>query len=119
MTQRLVKHPFLAIFDGPDTNSSTEARTHSTVPFQALYLMNNPFVHEQAASFARRLLAASPEPATRIDVAYELAWGDPDEPKSSSRTARFLNDCSGSLETSAAPRELASSKPGPAWPRSC
>ena len=26
MTQRLVKHPYLAIFDGPDTNVSTEAR---------------------------------------------------------------------------------------------
>ena len=27
MTQRLVKHPFLAIFDGPDTNTSTDVRT--------------------------------------------------------------------------------------------
>ena len=26
MTQRLVKHPFLAIFDGPDTNVSTDVR---------------------------------------------------------------------------------------------
>ncbi len=49
MTQRLVKHPYLAIFDGPDTNVSTEARPRSTVPLQALYLMNNPFVQEQAA----------------------------------------------------------------------
>ena len=57
MTQRLVKHPYLAIFDGPDTNVSTEARTRSTVPLQALYLMNNPFVQEQAAGLARRLIA--------------------------------------------------------------
>ena len=27
MTQRLLKHPFLAIFDGPDTNSSTDVRS--------------------------------------------------------------------------------------------
>ena len=54
MTQRLVKHPFLAIFDGPDTNFSTDARAGSTVPLQALYLMNNPFVQEQAAGLARR-----------------------------------------------------------------
>ena len=26
MTQRFQKHPFLALFDGPDTNASTEAR---------------------------------------------------------------------------------------------
>ncbi len=59
MTQRLVKHPYLALFDGPDTNSSTDSRPHSTVPLQALYLMNNPFVLEQAAAFARRLVAGS------------------------------------------------------------
>ena len=57
MTQRLVKHPFMAIFDGPDTNASTDLRPRSTVPLQALYLRNNPFVHEQAAGFADRLIA--------------------------------------------------------------
>ena len=31
MTQRLVKHPYLAIFDGPDTNTSTDVRPRSTV----------------------------------------------------------------------------------------
>src|SRR5207245_3545592 len=48
MTQRLQRHPYLAIFDGPDTNTSTEQRTSSTVPQQALFLMNNPFVLAQA-----------------------------------------------------------------------
>ena len=53
MTQRLVKHPFMAIFDGPDTNASTDLRPRSTVPLQALYLRNNPFVQEQASRFRR------------------------------------------------------------------
>ncbi len=44
MTQRLVKHPFLALFDGPDTNTSTDVRGRSTVPLQALWFLNNPFV---------------------------------------------------------------------------
>ena len=60
MTQRLVKHPFLAIFDGPDTNTSTDVRARSTVPLQALYLMNNPFIQEQSAALARRLFARLP-----------------------------------------------------------
>ena len=51
MTQRLVRHPYLALFDGPDTNLSTDVRTSATVPLQALYLMNNPFVAEQACRF--------------------------------------------------------------------
>src|SRR5262249_17227224 len=59
MTQRFQRHPFLALFDGPDTNPSTEQRTASTVPLQALFLTNAPFVTEQAEGFARRLLAAS------------------------------------------------------------
>jgi len=107
MTQRLVKHPFLAIFDGPDTNSSTDVRTHSTVPLQALYLRNNPFVHDQAASFAGRLLAGSGDrdPADRIERAYELAWGRPPRSDELERTLRFLDDCRGALKKARIPGE--------------
>src|SRR5206468_9698451 len=45
MNQRLRRHPFLALFDGPDPNASTPRRTETTVPTQALFLMNDPFVH--------------------------------------------------------------------------
>jgi hypothetical protein len=74
MTQRFQRHPFLALFDGPDTNTTTEQRASSTVPLQALYLMNNPFMNERAEGFARRLLAASTEPKERIELMYRLAW---------------------------------------------
>ena len=63
MTQRLIKHPFLAIFDGPDTNSSTDVRSQSTVPLQALYFLNNPFVLENAEGLAHRMIAASTDSA--------------------------------------------------------
>ena len=75
MTQRLVKHPFLALFDGPDTNTSTDVRSRSTVPLQALFLMNNPFVQEQAAALAGRLIGESADRKQRLDRAWELAWG--------------------------------------------
>ncbi|HTU90288.1 MAG TPA: PSD1 and planctomycete cytochrome C domain-containing protein [Gemmataceae bacterium] len=75
MTQRLQRHPFLALFDGPDTNVTTDTRTRSTVPLQALYLMNNPFVTEQAKALATRLLRGSPELRQRVRQGYELAWG--------------------------------------------
>jgi hypothetical protein len=77
MTQRLQRHPFLALFDGPDTNVSTDTRTRSTVPLQALYLMNNPFVTEQAKALAARLLRGSAELRQRVRQGYELAWGRP------------------------------------------
>jgi hypothetical protein len=77
MTQRLQRHPYLTLFDGTDTNHSTDQRTASTVPLQALYLMNNEFVKTQAEGLARRLLAKSPEDAKRIEEAFVLAWNRP------------------------------------------
>jgi hypothetical protein len=103
MTQRLVKHPYLAIFDGPDTNVSTEARTNSTVPLQALYLMNNPFVQEQAAGLVRRLIAASPDPAQRIEMAYRLAWSRPPTTDDCSRAQEFVKAAQLSLAKSGEP----------------
>ena len=52
MTQRIRRHPFLALFDGPDGNVSTAHRDSTTVPTQSLFLMNDPFVHAQSSRFA-------------------------------------------------------------------
>jgi hypothetical protein len=90
MTQRLVKHPYLAIFDGPDTNTSTDVRSRSTVPLQALYLMNNPFVHEQAAALATRLEREATDPLERIDRAWELSWGRRPTDRERQRACRYL-----------------------------
>ncbi|HEY7308187.1 MAG TPA: DUF1553 domain-containing protein [Gemmataceae bacterium] len=75
MTQRIQRHPFLALFDGADTNASTAERVTSTTPLQALYLMNDAFVHAQARKFAARLLAERADDAARLDRAYALALG--------------------------------------------
>jgi hypothetical protein len=80
MTQRLRKRSFMEIFDGPDPNSSTPARTASTTPLQALYLMNDSFTHERAQKFAARLVAARPSDAQRVDLAYLMAFGRPPDP---------------------------------------
>jgi len=112
MTQRLVKHPYLAIFDGADTNVSTEARPSSTVPLQALYLMNNPFVEEQAAGFARRLIAASADLSRRIELAYELAWSRPPAADECERTRQFLKRCG---DAQASPGAAALSRERESW----
>ncbi|HVR86859.1 MAG TPA: DUF1553 domain-containing protein, partial [Planctomycetota bacterium] len=56
MTQRIQRHPFLALFDGPDTNASTPQRDTSTVPTQALYFLNDPFFHARSEALAKQLL---------------------------------------------------------------
>jgi hypothetical protein len=103
MTQRLQRHPFLALFDGPDTNHSTDVRTSATVPLQALYLMNNSFVREQAEGFAKRLLDATADHEGRVSLAQELAWGRPpttdDVEKGVAYVSRFTQE---SLKTGTA-----------------
>ncbi len=77
MTQRIQRHPFLAIFDGPDTAASTASRVTSTTTLQALYFLNDPFVHEQARRLAMRLTEAKPTDAERIDLAYRTLLARP------------------------------------------
>ncbi len=61
MTQRIQRHPYLAIFDGADPSTSTATRMVTTTPLQSLYLLNNEFVHQQADRVAQRALGAVPE----------------------------------------------------------
>jgi len=106
MTQRLQRHPFLGLFDAADANTSTEQRTSSTVPPQALFLLNNPFVAEQAESFARRLLVETPDTEPCIERAVQLAWGRPPASTERERCTRFINDCRARLTREGIAAEL-------------
>lgn len=57
MVQRQRRHPYLALFDGADPNSSTAVREASVVPAQALYFLNSEFFHRQAQQTAARTAA--------------------------------------------------------------
>lgn len=64
----------LALFDAADPNGVTAARNDTTVPSQALFLLNHPFVRGHALHFAKRLLAdAGVSDADRVRSAYRLA----------------------------------------------
>ena len=69
MVQRQTRHPFLALFDGADPNASTPMRQTTTVPTQALYFLNDPFFHAQAAKLASSWLKLKDDPA-RITQAF-------------------------------------------------
>jgi hypothetical protein len=105
MTQRLQRHPILGLFDFPDTNTSTDRRTSSTVPPQALFLMNNPFVTEQAEAFARRVTAEAPDPDRWVERAVRLAWGRPATSAERERAVRYLDACCARLAEVGVPVE--------------
>lgn len=55
MVQRIKRHPFLALFDGADPNTSTAVRFGTTVPTQSLFFLNDPFVHQRTDKWRERL----------------------------------------------------------------
>jgi hypothetical protein len=64
-------------FDHPDMNVTAGARNVSTVPTQALTLMNNPFVLSQAERLADRVRREASDPLKQIDVGYRIALARP------------------------------------------
>ncbi len=52
---RSVPNPFLECLDGADPNLSTPVRSTTVTPLQALALLNDPFMVDQAKHFADRL----------------------------------------------------------------
>ena len=90
MQQRIKKHPFFATFDGADANATTAARQVSTTPLQALFMMNDPFAHEQAEKFAVRLLGSTSSEARSIDLAWRLAYGRPATREEAKEAREFL-----------------------------
>jgi hypothetical protein len=87
----------LRTFDFASPDSSTPQRFLTTVPQQALYLMNSPFVMEQA-----RHLVARPEivrcngPREHIEQLYRLIYGRPAEPEEVVLGLRFIDAHTGS-----------------------
>jgi len=61
------------LFDYPDDETVNSARNASTVPTQALYLMNNPLVQSYAGALAERS-AAQEDVAARLTLLYQLAY---------------------------------------------
>jgi hypothetical protein len=74
MTQRIQRHPFLALFDGPDTNTTTATRTEATVTPQSLYLMNSVEMKRVAGDLGTRLMGVSADSRKRIEIAYQLCF---------------------------------------------
>jgi hypothetical protein len=75
MTQRLFKHHFLGLFDGPDTANATAQRNTTNNPAQALYLMNSDFVRTQALAFADRALEQDGSTDDRLQWIWRRAYG--------------------------------------------
>jgi hypothetical protein len=82
----------LRLFDFPDANITSDKRTETTVPQQQLFVLNSPFMLQQARAFAARIqnqadLADTP---ARIHRAFQLAFARNAAPEELRLIAEFL-----------------------------
>lgn len=71
--RRSLPYPMFETFDHPDMNVTAGARNVSTVPTQALTLLNNPFVLSQTGRFADRVRREARDPRSQVELAYRIA----------------------------------------------
>lgn len=69
--KRSLRHPLLSSFDAPDTDTGCAVRVTTTVPTQALGMLNSKFMSEQAELLARRLEEERPE-GLKAQVAHAI-----------------------------------------------
>ncbi|WP_040546927.1 PSD1 and planctomycete cytochrome C domain-containing protein [Pedosphaera parvula] len=105
MQQRIKKQPFLEVFDGADPNATTGARPISTTPIQALFMMNDKFVYEQADKLAVRIGLAQSTEGKRIDYAYHLVFGRPATPEEIKMGRDYLRDSRAALKETRVPTD--------------
>ncbi len=77
MTVRSDRSGFGPLFDQADSTALVDRRTVSTVAPQALFVMNHPFVLEQAKALAKRIADGGKDERTKIQRAYVLLYGRP------------------------------------------
>jgi hypothetical protein len=93
-------------FDFASPDASSPRRYVTTVPQQALFLMNSPFVNEQAKHLAGTLEASSDDPEARVRLLYQRVFGRSPEPREVALGVAFVAQQS-AAGTNPTPRGLA------------
>lgn len=81
----------LSMFDVANPNIVVAQREETTVPAQALYLMNSPFILAQAKATAQQLLASNvADDTARVDRAYQTFYARPATAAEKERALKYL-----------------------------
>jgi len=91
-------------FDFASPDQTTAQRPRTTVPQQALFAMNSPFVIEQAKALAART-ASEPKADRRVTTMYRLVLAREPEPAEVQEALRFLDAQRGDKESKLTPWE--------------
>lgn len=80
----------LKLFDFPAPNISADKRSDTTLPQQALFLINSPFMIAQSKILAARF-SSEPTPSAQVHKAYELALMRTPTDAEAARAVQFLS----------------------------
>ncbi|MDA1053052.1 MAG: PSD1 and planctomycete cytochrome C domain-containing protein [Planctomycetota bacterium] len=89
--------PMMLAFDSPIPFNAVGRRNTSNVPAQALIMMNDPFVVEQAKLWAKRTIEQEPTIESRINAMYLAAFARPPSEQEIAAGTEFLRQQSESL----------------------
>ena len=92
-SKRSIRYPLFETFDQPNLINSCERRNRSTIAPQALLLMNNNFVINEAKYFAERLRRdAGDDARAQVERAYRLALGRAPTTFERTKTVEFIQN---------------------------
>jgi len=80
----------LTVFDFPEPSIIFGRRDETTVPTQALYMMNSPFVVKQAEATAKKILAKTSEPKEQVETAYRAVLARTATTRETARGVAYL-----------------------------
>ena len=83
--------PIMTMFDAPEPTQSIGERVSTTVPTQALAMMNSPFVRQQAEKLAARIRPTDDIPlGTAVENAYRTTFSRPPTDSERERMLAFI-----------------------------
>ena len=84
-------YKLLTLFDFPNPAFPTGNRHTTTLPTQAMFLMNSKWVSRISSAMARRIISAEREQVGQIRLAYELAYSRSATPEEIEEARSFIN----------------------------
>jgi hypothetical protein len=95
----------LRVFDFASPDQSAPKRPQTTVPQQALFLMNSPYVTDQASRLTSRPdFASTADPLARLETLFSVAFGRSPSPEEIQTALSFVQSDDGAANADAWPR---------------
>jgi hypothetical protein len=90
----------LSLFDFPEPSIVAGVRDVTTVPTQALFMLNSPVVIDSASKLAERIAEQAGDPDDRVRLAYRIAFSRPADESEVDRAVQFVTETQAELKQS-------------------